>query len=736
MNENDWQLMRYFVLWLVLPFMVALPFYEKFRRWEKICKNTCYKFFAIISFALLPSSRFNLHVYFRLLCQTTIIKMPSLIRKEKVTCENCGAQTTRNNILRHKKRCSAGTLYWTQCPNFSTKSQDDLNYHIAKKHRDPKPDVTFKCKLCYQEFPGFYALRQSRNTQHAMQIGSRTTDVDVEHIVGDVEDHRLREELRSCQHFLVDSELERARHKVFNYAVETLNETIVNEKLDHFFNNLKCAAKVNLAFGFVLKNIEDGGFRYVYAHENKTLLDRSKLVCTHDDLAKLKDFLSKTDVIESCSRERMNTKWRFYKLTNLTIFAALLKDVPMGCKNAVLPEPLLRNGTINCLTYEEITRQPYNDNQCLFRALALHLHGNQRLEEETSKLFNLFINKMDGLSPNQFQGVHVNDIPTVEDMLTLNILLHEIDFADVNIVGELARRSLQKYENTVRLLRYNNHICYVSNINAVFQSFRCPNCDTFFNRTFNWERHLTTCSERVKNVYPRNVYQIRETLFDKLDSFGIKYTSEQKLFKNLGKFDFESICVEEETFRHTNTTTWIGKHIPISVSISSNPVEEPIFICNSDPHHIVASFTGAHKNLASQSKAKMKNLFHDIETTKKIKWVASWRNLPNVIIDERARGLTRVKMIVITKFVPQLYFYRHKKNQLIDLQESLERHCNVLPVFGFNSAKKSQLNQIIFATHFCHRTRHWTCNKYGSRNKWVHSKTFCDGLTKKMFYQL
>ena len=92
----------------------------------------------------------------------------------------------------------------------------------------------------------------------------------------------------------------------------------------------------------------------------------------------------------------MNTNWRFYKLTNLTIFAALLKDEPMGCKNAVLPEPLLKNHTINCLTFEEITRQPYNDNLCLFRALALHLHGTQRLEEETSKLFNLFINKMMG----------------------------------------------------------------------------------------------------------------------------------------------------------------------------------------------------------------------------------------------------------------------------------------------------------------------------------------------------
>ena len=171
--------------------------------------------------------------------------------------------------------------------------------------------------------------------------------------------------------------------------------------------------------------------------------------------------------------------------------------------------------------------------------------------------------------------------------------------------------------NTKILLRYNNLISYVSNINAVFQAFRCRNCDTFFSRAFNLERHLTTCSERVKNVYPRNVYQIREILFDKLDSFGINYTSEQKLFKNLAIFDFESICVQKETFSETNTTIWIGKLVQTFAYITSNLVTEPIFLRNSDPHHLVASFIGALGNLASQSKAKMKNLFLGIETTEK-----------------------------------------------------------------------------------------------------------------------
>ena len=183
--------MQIFLLWLVLTFMVAHSFYGIFRKWEEQLKYTWYIFFAIISFALLQSSCFNFYVHFRSICLTTFNQMSFLNRYEKVTCENCGTQTTKLDLARHKKSYSAGTLFCTQCPNFSTKSQDELNYHIAKKHSAPKLDITFKCKLCFQKFAGFYAVRQQRNTQHTMQIGSGTKDVDVEHIVGDVEDHSV-----------------------------------------------------------------------------------------------------------------------------------------------------------------------------------------------------------------------------------------------------------------------------------------------------------------------------------------------------------------------------------------------------------------------------------------------------------------------------------------------------------------------------------------------------------------
>ena len=272
--------------------------------------------------------------------------------------------------------------------------------------------------------------------------------------------------------------------------------------------------------------------------------------------------------------------------------------------------------------FERNTSQPYNDNLCFFRAVALHLFGNERLEEETAKIFNLFLNNSEEGDVSKLQGVHLNDIPKVEDLLQLNIFLYDIDFVDGELICELCRRSIQKHEKSVKLLRYNNHICYVNSINALFKAFRCTTCDTFFSKTGNLERHLVTCSDRVKHIYPKNVYELRETLFEKLDAFKIPYKNVHKLFKNLAVFEFESICAKEDSYKQTEATTWIGKHNAISVSISSNLIPEPTFLCNANPHHLISSFITALEGLATQSKAQMKLNFIQVETAIKTKLCA------------------------------------------------------------------------------------------------------------------
>ena len=394
-------------------------------------------------------------------------------------------------------------------------------------------------------------------------------------------------------------------------------------------------------------------------------------------------------MIESSTKERSNTNWRFFKITNLTNFAALLRDIPTSCKDAVLLESLLENHKVNCLTFEKNTRKPYNDNLCLFRALALHLHGNERLEEETSKLFNLYLVNSTDSDPSKFQGVCMDDIPSVEDIVGINIFIYDIDLFDGSMVGELARQSIKKYEENVQLTRYISHICYVENINALIKAFRCSTCDTYFQKTGNLERHLFRCSERVKHNYPKNVYQLRETLFDELDSFDIQYTDDQKPFNNLAVFEFESICIPEEKFKNTKTTTWIGKHVPISVSISSNLIPKPRFLCNSNPRDLVESFIDAVESLATKSKVQMKLKFLEVETAIKSKVTRTleslkkrrYRNQRVFEFEDHCFEDDNEEKDASTQFL------QIQKNQLIELREHLEHYCNLLPVFGFNSTK-------------------------------------------------
>ena len=108
--------------------------------------------------------------------------------------------------------------------------------------------------------------------------------------------------------------MENRRHRVINFAMSSFDMSLLSDKQDYVFKELKCAAKVDLAFGFVLKNNEDGMCRYFYAHENNTDMERSKLVCTQANMTNLKDRTQKTDIVDFCTRGKQSGNF-----TNLQI---------------------------------------------------------------------------------------------------------------------------------------------------------------------------------------------------------------------------------------------------------------------------------------------------------------------------------------------------------------------------------------------------------------------------------
>ena len=66
--------------------------------------------------------------------------------------------------------------------------------------------------------------------EHGAQRGSAAQSVDVKHLMGDVDDNSLKEELETCIYFLADSEIENVRHRAYSFAMDTLDQKHLLEK--------------------------------------------------------------------------------------------------------------------------------------------------------------------------------------------------------------------------------------------------------------------------------------------------------------------------------------------------------------------------------------------------------------------------------------------------------------------------------------------------------------------------
>ena len=147
--------------------------------------------------------------------------MPDLDRNFWVTCGKCGTSVKKKHPSRHKLSCSGGILICPKCLNFSNKSRDSLNDHIATKRAIPRVKIAHKCKICFEEFSGFYALRQHKISEHGIQM--RSAEFDKNNLLED-DDADLKEK---PQHFPVDSELEKGRYRVFSFAMSTLDNSLI-----------------------------------------------------------------------------------------------------------------------------------------------------------------------------------------------------------------------------------------------------------------------------------------------------------------------------------------------------------------------------------------------------------------------------------------------------------------------------------------------------------------------------
>ena len=95
---------------------------------------------------------------------------------------------------------------------FFRKFQEDLDYHLGENTAPQNLSLLSCVNFFNKKLKDFLLYDNKKNTQHGFPI--KTTNVEPEDNTDEDEDTNLEEELRSCQHFFIDVELESVGHKV------------------------------------------------------------------------------------------------------------------------------------------------------------------------------------------------------------------------------------------------------------------------------------------------------------------------------------------------------------------------------------------------------------------------------------------------------------------------------------------------------------------------------------------
>lgn len=117
----------------------------------------------------------------------------------------------------------------------------------------------------------------------------------------------------------------------YNFRLSSLQPQELINHLDQIFADQSTVFKLNVSFGFILRNNETGDLQYHYASRNNNHLFESPFqIATAADLQQVREALRNIDILEWVRQQRPNSKWIVDQVTNVTFFITKLRGHPIG----------------------------------------------------------------------------------------------------------------------------------------------------------------------------------------------------------------------------------------------------------------------------------------------------------------------------------------------------------------------------------------------------------------------
>ena len=510
-------------------------------------------------------------------------------------CRHCGEVFPSYSDLRQHLDSHVSGHKCATCGRAFTR-RDHLQRHASRCR--PKP---FTCDVCHSGFTRKWDLDQHKRT---VQCGGPpqpgpapkrrriVASLNEDPVLAVPVEHAANDELSSAIRDFVHENWGSVRTHVvhgpiqtrYNRRLTSLDMRDLHDQLFLLFDQQTTAFKVNVSFGFVLREKENDRLRYYHSSNNccGRYLEEPALITNRGDFDRFLARIQESDILQWAIAQRPNSDWVCEHVTNATFFLNRIVQHPIGCVDVVLPDYVKRNKAIVGLVKDNNRKSTFNDNICLFRCLALHLG------REAAALYAEYTNT----PVHAFVGVTLDDLHKVESKFETNVVVYQlVPTGNEKTMAELVRRSTGHYPETMYVNLHETHYSYIRDINMYCHSWRCRNCEQALWKTpYDLHRHERTCTEGIKRVYKGGVYRPPSSVFERLDDEGIVVSDYLRYYPYRATFDFECYFDGENIPTNTDHVEWIARHVPLSVSVASNvPGYEPAqcYITDGDSDKLV-----------------------------------------------------------------------------------------------------------------------------------------------------
>ena len=516
-------------------------------------------------------------------------------------CATCGrAFTRRDHLQRHASRCRPKPFTCDVCHSGFTR-KDNLDHHKR----------TVQCGSPPQ--PGPAPKRR------------RIASLDEDPLTPPPVEHAANDELSSAIRDFVHENWGSVRTHVvhgpiqtrYNRRLTSLDMRDLHDQLFLLFDQQTTAAfKVNVSFGFVLREKENDRLRYYHSSNNccGRYLEEPALITNRADFDSFLERIREPDILQWAIAQRPNSDWVCELVTNATFFLNKIVDHPIGCVGVTLPDYLKHNKAIVGLEKDHHRNATYNDNLCLFRCLALHQGCDVRRLETT--VVTLYAKYTD-IPVHDFAGVPVDELDKVETKFKTNVCVYQlVEIADGKTTAELVRRSMGHYADTMNMNLHETHYSYIRDIGKYCHSYRCRKCgDSLWKRPWELHRHESTCEAGVNRIYKGGVYRPPSSVFERLDDEGVVVSDSLRFYPYRATFDFECFFTGDNLPADTDHVQWVARHVPLSVSVASNvPGYEPAlcFVTDGDADKLVGCMMTRLNTISDAAFASLLPLYADV----------------------------------------------------------------------------------------------------------------------------